>query len=662
MKKLPSFKQWLKLPSVLTKKEVISLSAFFGIFVISLFFLIISFYYANTKEAPDFGGILVEGAVGAPSSINPIYAANSDVDRQLTELIFSGLLKNEGGSMVPDLAEKMPEIKDNGTTYDVYLRNNIYFHDGKKLTADDVIFTIKAIQEVEYKSPLRANWLGVKVEKINDYALRLRLKNPYPGFLERLNVKIIPMHVWSNISPSQFQFSPYNFKPIGTGPYQLKNPSSNIIQNRAGDITSIKLEAFSKYYNSAAKPHIQEIIFQFYKADKDMIWAAQTGKLDGFLLRDNQNFKSARYISYNFSLPRYFAIFFNQKKNIYLEKTSLRTALNYALDKQQLIRNVFDNRATIASSPFMPEFYGYDAPTTSAVFNIEKAKELMQKAGFESRDNKWIKSKSADDGTFKTALKQGSLGDDVKKLQTCLSTMEDKDGRLYPEDKISSIYDAATKKAVERFQEKYRAEILDPEKISKPTGQVKQMTMEKLNTVCNSGRPEGEALKISLTISDDEMLKRVAEEIKSQWEKFGVEAEINSFPLLALKQDIIGQRNYQALLFGEILGLVPDPFPFWHSSQIPDPGLNLAGYKNSDVDKLLESARQDLDPLSRREKYEKAQAFLLADMPAIFLFNPDNIYVASKNIKGIKACNISDISQIFSNANNWYIKTKRVWK
>lgn len=660
MSKLPSFKQWLKLPSVLNKREALTLTAFSIIFLISLVAIILNFYYGNTKIAPAFGGKHIIGVVGAPSSINPIYAANSDVDRQLTELIFSGILKNEGGQLVPDLAESLPEIKDNGTTYDILLKDNTYFHDGKKLTADDVIFTIKSVQEVDYKSPLRANWLGVKAEKISDYAVRIKLKNPYPDFLERLTIKILPAHIWENISPTQFQFSPYNFKPIGSGPYQLRRPTSDIIQNKnSGDITAIKLEAFSKYY--AGKPNIKEIEFNFFKNDKDLLWAAQTGKINGFIVRSAKIFASSRFSEYSFPLPRYFALFFNQKKNPALEKISLRQALAYATNKQQIIEKIFAGRAQAINSPIVPEFYGYNLPSSTYDFNLEKATELMQKSGYEKQDGKWVKSKT-ENLQFKTTLKQGSLGDEVKKLQTCLAGIEDESGKLYPEDKINGIYDAATKKSVERFQLKYRSSILDPEKLKTPNGQVRQRTMDKLNEVCAQPAGNGESLALSITISEDEVLKKTAEEIKSQWESFGIQVEIKEYPLLTLKQDIIGQRNYEILLFGEILSLLPDPFPFWHSSQMMDPGLNLAEYKNGDVDKLLESARQETDASVRQKKYEQMQEIILKDVPAVFLYNPDNVYISAKEVKGIIQGNISDISQIFSATNKWYIKTKRIWK
>ena len=138
--------------------------------------------------------------------------------------------------------------------------------------------------------------------------------------------------------------------------------------------------------------------------------------------------------------------------------------------------------------------------------------------------------------------------------------------------------------------------------------------------------------------------------------------EIKTFNISALEREVIKPRNYEMLLFGEVLGAIPDPFPFWHSSQKNDPGLNLAIYENKKCDKLLEEARKNLDENLRKEKLEEFQDILIEDAPAVFLYNPDYLYFVSKEIKGVGAAIITDPSQRFSNIEGWYIKTKRAFK
>ena len=181
-----------------------ALLLFLGLFFSSLLALLIIFYDKNTEINPGIGGKYTEGVVGSPRFINPLYAQVSDVDRSLVEIIFSGLMQYDNqGKITPDLAEGV-EIKDDGKIYEVYLKKGLSWHDGQPISIDDVIFTVKTIQNSDYKSPLRGNYMGVEVEKINEEGVRFKLKTPYAGFIERLTFKILPKHIWENISPQTF--------------------------------------------------------------------------------------------------------------------------------------------------------------------------------------------------------------------------------------------------------------------------------------------------------------------------------------------------------------------------------------------------------------------------------------------------------------------------
>src|SRR3989344_9483148 len=138
--RLPSKKQWAQIFGILSKKEKAALFVFFGLFILSSFSLAIIAFLSNTEIRPGDGGIYTEGIVGSPRFINPLYSQGSDVDRALVEIIFSGLMKYDGqGQITRDLAKSM-EIKEEGKVYEVYLLENLSWHDGSPLTADDVIF------------------------------------------------------------------------------------------------------------------------------------------------------------------------------------------------------------------------------------------------------------------------------------------------------------------------------------------------------------------------------------------------------------------------------------------------------------------------------------------------------------------------------------------
>jgi peptide/nickel transport system substrate-binding protein len=149
--------------------------------------------------------------------------------------------------------------------------------------------------------------------------------------------------------------------------------------------------------------------------------------------------------------------------------------------------------------------------------------------------------------------------------------------------------------------------------------------------------------------------------LKDYWQKVGATVDIKIVELSDLK-NIIKNRDYDALLYGEALGSEPDLYPFWHSTQINDPGLNLAEYQNKNADQLLKDARETLDSQTKAQKYQKLQDTILADAPALFLYNPDYLYWVSEKIKGIDTTKIVDPAKRFAGVGNWYVQTRRVWK
>ena len=145
------------------------------------------------------------------------------------------------------------------------------------------------------------------------------------------------------------------------------------------------------------------------------------------------------------------------------------------------------------------------------------------------------------------------------------------------------------------------------------------------------------------------------------WRAMGIKTTIQTIGSNQIVKDILRDRNYEVLLYGEIVGADPDPYPFWHSSQITYPGLNLALFINRTADKLLEDARATTTEKVRAEQYEKFQEILAKEIPAIFLYTPTYNFVASKDIKGIKLEQAFSPSDRFNDLGNWYLKTKRQW-
>ena len=150
--------------------------------------------------------------------------------------------------------------------------------------------------------------------------------------------------------------------------------------------------------------------------------------------------------------------------------------------------------------------------------------------------------------------------------------------------------------------------------------------------------------------------------VSDQWRRLGVKTGVKKISSHQIAKDLLKNREYQILLYGEINGADPDPFAFWHSSQINYPGLNLAMYSNRAADKIIEDARLSTDPAKRAELYKKFQDLLVKDLPAIFLYTPVHTLIADNSIKGMSFDYLNSPSDRFNNLSDWYVKTKWQWR
>jgi peptide/nickel transport system substrate-binding protein len=164
-----------------------------------------------------------------------------------------------------------------------------------------------------------------------------------------------------------------------------------------------------------------------------------------------------------------------------------------------------------------------------------------------------------------------------------------------------------------------------------------------------------------LTVADIPILIKTAEAIKTAWEAIGVQTNIIPLNITDIGESI-KKRDYQMILFGNILNNPEDFYSFWHSSKRFYPGLNLALYQSSQADSLIERIRAEIDPNQRTVDVAKLSDVIASDFPAIFLYSPDYLYVTSPKIKGFEANDIITPTDRLTNTGLWYIKTTRKLK
>ena len=168
-------------------------------------------------------------------------------------------------------------------------------------------------------------------------------------------------------------------------------------------------------------------------------------------------------------------------------------------------------------------------------------------------------------------------------------------------------------------------------------------------------------LRFSIATSDTPELKKTAELIRDNLSLVGILADIKVYDTGTLNQQIIRERDYDALLFGKVVSQESDLFAFWHSSQRNDPGLNVSGYVNKTVDTILEKNAKESDADIRATAYASFTKEILSDKPAVFLFSPSYIYVSNKEVGGRDPISMGVSSERFAGITSWYINKESLW-
>ncbi|MCL5436220.1 MAG: ABC transporter substrate-binding protein, partial [Patescibacteria group bacterium] len=177
-----------------------------------------------------------------------------------------------------------------------------------------------------------------------------------------------------------------------------------------------------------------------------------------------------------------------------------------------------------------------------------------------------------------------------------------------------------------------------------------------------TGKSGSTKLEFTLTTDNFPANVQTAELLRQQWESIGFKVDLQILTLGELQQNYLHPRAYEALLFAESVGADPDPYPYWHSSQARDPGLNLAMYSSKEADQLLLEARTNADPNYRIPRYQRFQELVANDVPAVFIVNSLYVYGVSTRVNGIDLTSIASPAERFLDIESWYSKTKREWQ
>ena len=321
----------------MTRLERRILAVLSSAFLLALTVLLVKFYYAETVLVPTTGGTYIEGSVGELQGLNPWFIVQNDVNRDIVSLVFAGLQKfNPQTKKIEDDLAVLSHSSDS-RIYTLRIKDHVFFHDSTRedphpVTADDVLFTFKTVQDPDFPNTLlRQNFRGVKLEKIDDRTVRFTLDEPYSFFASNLTLGLLPKRSFEGVPVRLLdQELDFGFHPVGAGPYRVRS----IVPTELS--TEVTLERFTRELEPGFR--LDRVVFRIFSDYPTLL--SDLRNLDGIRLVPRsalgeplvpRHFRARRY-----TLPQYVALFMNlDRKALHDEK--LRLGLQLGTQKQEIV-------------------------------------------------------------------------------------------------------------------------------------------------------------------------------------------------------------------------------------------------------------------------------------------------------------------------------------
>ena len=509
---------------------------------------------------PIEGGIYTEGLIGSFGRLNPLLDFYNPTDRDVDSLLFSSLVQfDTHGVPLPDLAESWG-ISQDGTVYNLSIRQDAVWHDGESVTSDDVIFTISLLKDPGLPIPAdtQALWEEITVESLDDNLLQFRLPEPFAPFLDYLTFGILPSHLLGGLTADDLINDSFNLQPIGSGPYRFDQLL--IVDDQ---ITGVVLTAFEAYYHDRA--FIDNVVFRYYPDAQSALDAYRGGEIIGIgqvtseiilnaLQEPNLNLYTGR-------LPQMTIIFLNlnNPEVPFFQDHDVREALLLGMNRQWMIDQMLSGQAIVANGPIFPGTWAYYDNGDDLEYDSEKAIALLKSAEY---------------------------------------------------------------------------------MVPAGGGEVRVR--------------DDDPLTFTMLHPSVEPYARLAQAIRQNWAQLGVQVELQAVPYETLVADYLTPGNFEAVLVNLNLARSPDPYPFWHQSQITG-GQNYAKWDDRPASEYLEQARIVLNLDERALLYRNFQVRFAHELPSLPLFYPVYTYGVGAQVLGVRMGPIIDPSDRLASINSWFL-------
>lgn len=502
-------------------------------FYIKLFF-ILSFVLCLSCAKTVNDQILVLRLGAEPTFLNPILATDS-ASSSVNGYIFNGLLKVDSQmNLIPDLA-KSYEVSEDKKTITFYLKENIFFHDGVKLTAEDVKFTYQTILDSKTNTVRRSDYIidGTPIEfnVIDTYTIQLVLPKTFAPLLYSLTMGIIPKHIFEK---EDINITQFNQNPIGTGPFKF---------SRWEPAQFVLLEKNENYF-SIKKPKLESVLLKIIpdtntaliSFEKEEIYSCGLPPKDFARITKKDYINTFRYYDLGYT---YLAFNF---ENRHFKNKNVRIALNQAINKQAIVDGILLGYAKEAHLPTSPEMWTYPESPFKYEYDMKRAKQILYSQGYRLNPKTNFLEKDGIPFEFKIITNKGNK--DREKAATLI-----------------------------------------------------QKDLKELG------------INVSIQLME--------------WSSF-----------IAILNDNTTPKAFDAVILGWGLGLDPDAYSIWHSSEYPR-GFNFIGYKNDLVDRYLVQGRLELDRDKRRSVYQKMYTEISKDVGYVFLYYPESLIGINSRVKGL---------------------------
>lgn len=320
-------------------------------------------------------GELVCALVGEPDTFNSILATDAVSEWACTRVYASLVRIDENLRPVGEVASSW-DISGDGLEYTFHLSEDVFFHDGEQLTAEDVAFTFNAVRDPDYPGPLAERFEVLnRVDIMDELTVRFVISQPYAPFLSRLTTGILPAHLYADDSLQDIPDNPYSMDPIGAGPYRFKEwvPGRHII-----------LEANEAYF--AEGPYIARQVLRLVKDSDTALAALLDGEIDCLSLSSRDaasvmDICGGRFSFHHYESLSYTYLGLNHEVQG-LDDCRVRRAISFGIDEQAIIAEILDGHGHPMYSPIPRVSWAYNDAIKTYEYSPDRAAALLEDAGY----------------------------------------------------------------------------------------------------------------------------------------------------------------------------------------------------------------------------------------------------------------------------------------